>query len=376
MSETMAFMLSALAAESLLLLLVLLGFSFLRNRAARRRDRQAIKALVARVRQNKAAREQAIEKFLVEALRLSGEPLREAKATLLRAELGLLQRFAAIYKGREVDAAAAFDGDLAAALAPYHALNGGDAQVVQQHTEASADHAELDALRAENLRLSNELKINMETMSRMLNEYSAMFAGGQPGDVAPIAAAADGAEDAGAAGDVDPQAPEAGGHDDSQQPVSLEDGVVEALQPDGVEPAPPEAAAHDADQADTAPQRLSTAAGDASADESEEVATMVDDDDLFDPVAAGAETVPPDDAGAGGPSEESDDDDLFDLLAAAEAAPAAGDADSMVPSAEASRSDDDDLFDLVASVEEAAQADQDAAPADADATPLRSRSTG
>ena len=61
-------------------------------------------------------------------------------------------------------------------------------------TEAvSVEASELERLRKENARLSDELQITMETMSRMLNEYSSMFVGGEPDDAAPISAKIGGA---------------------------------------------------------------------------------------------------------------------------------------------------------------------------------------
>jgi hypothetical protein len=73
-----------------------------------------------------------------------------------------------------------------AALAPYYELEGGGIVVAQE--QADEDTSELENLRAENQRLSDELSVTMETMSRMLNEYSTMFTGGSLGQPAPIAA--------------------------------------------------------------------------------------------------------------------------------------------------------------------------------------------
>lgn len=51
------------------------------------------------------------------------------------------------------------------------------AEVPQSHDDAESEE-ELQHLREENERLSDELKVTMDTMGRMLNEYSTMFAGG------------------------------------------------------------------------------------------------------------------------------------------------------------------------------------------------------
>jgi len=173
MNDAMSMTLAALAAESLLLLLALLAASWWRTRRVRQRDAAAIRGLVSRVRQGKDAREAAIEQFLSARGGLSGEALQQAKAVLWRAETLLLQRFIHIYRQRDAAAAARFDDDVRAAVAPYQELPpaGGEGDV------GPIDVAELERLRAENQRLSHELRVTVETMSRTINEYSAMFAG-------------------------------------------------------------------------------------------------------------------------------------------------------------------------------------------------------
>lgn len=188
MSEIMVWMLAALAGELLLMLLALLAFSWFRNRAASRRDGKAIQALVTRIKNAKNDREAAIGRFLSEQMEMSGDALDQAKSAMLRSELVLLQRFAGIYRKRDAGAAAQFDIDLATALVPYQELRGNGGAVAGEPDEV--DPSELNALRAENKRLSDELSVTMGTMSRMLNEYSTMFAGGAPGESVPIAAQA------------------------------------------------------------------------------------------------------------------------------------------------------------------------------------------
>lgn len=193
MSDTMQMLSIALGGELLLLLFALLVVSWWRNRAQRKRDSAAIQALIARIKKSKAEREATIEKFLIGQMGMTGEELTQAKVGMLRAELGLLQRFAGTYRRRDAGMAARFDSDFYAALEPYHALRGRAGSADKGSAGESVDAAELEHLRAENSRLSDELKITMETMSRMLNEYSSMFAGGVPDDVAPIASLVGGA---------------------------------------------------------------------------------------------------------------------------------------------------------------------------------------
>ncbi len=191
MSEVMILMSAILAGELLLVLLVLLSYAWFRNRALRRRDTRAIRVLATRIKNTRPERETKIAQFLSEQMGISGEALEQAKTAMLRAELLLLQRFAVVYKKRDAGSAAQFDIDLMAALAPYYELEGGGIVVTQEQPDQ--DTSVLESLRAENQRLSDELSVTMETMSRMLNEYSTMFTGGSLGQPGPIAALVGGA---------------------------------------------------------------------------------------------------------------------------------------------------------------------------------------
>ena len=203
MSQTMLWVAAALAGELVLLLLVLLTVSWLRTRAARRRDVKAMQALVGRIRTAQPQREAALAEFLAGNYGLEGEALSAATAGLWGSELKMLQRFIGIYGSRDAAAAARFDADLAVAMAPYQALSGAVTIQEDHGDEPGIDPAELEALRAENKRLSDELRITMETMSRMLNEYSTMFSGAPAYEAAPIQPPA--ADPAQAAADAVPE---------------------------------------------------------------------------------------------------------------------------------------------------------------------------
>ena len=171
---------------TLLLLLVLLSAAWFRGRAARRRDERAIRLLVTRIRNSRAERETGIERFLDERMGLSGAELAQAKQAILQSELVLLKRFAEVYRGRDADAAARFDADLVSALTPYHELKADNVVVASE--SAPADNSELERLREQNRLLSDELSGNMETMSKMVREFSTMFAASS-GDAAATPAA-------------------------------------------------------------------------------------------------------------------------------------------------------------------------------------------
>ena len=203
MSDTMIMMLVMLAAELVLLLLVLLAAAWFRGRAARRRDERAIRLLVTRIRNSRAERETGIERFLDERMGLSGAELAQAKQALLQSELVLLKRFAEVYRGRDADAAARFDADLVTALTPYHELKTDNVVVASE--AAPADNSELERLREQNRLLSNELSGNMETMSKMVREFSTMFAesSGDAAAATPAATTEPSATPAAVEGDVE-----------------------------------------------------------------------------------------------------------------------------------------------------------------------------
>lgn len=165
--------LGLLGAEIVLVVLLLLLVAWLRNRAMARRDRKAVAMLIKHAREAKSQREQVINDYLM-GLGLQGESLQAGKTRILNEELRLLQRFADTYGKRDAASAAQFFIHAEAALAPYHEIG---AQGVAETAPAAGagDPNELEKLRKENARLSEELSVSMDTMSRMLSEYSTMF---------------------------------------------------------------------------------------------------------------------------------------------------------------------------------------------------------
>ncbi len=178
--KDLMFWLALAGGEVLLLAFVLLLVYWIRHTAMARRDREAIGRLISAVRAGRAEREAAIGSFLAERMGLQGAELDRTRVAMMREELGLLQRFATIYRDRDAGSAAQFHIALQSALAPWFELRGGGGA----GEVSEIDDSELEALRQENKRLSEELSVTMETMSRMLSEYSSMFAGS---DAAPEA---------------------------------------------------------------------------------------------------------------------------------------------------------------------------------------------
>ena len=168
-----------IVAEVVLVLLGGLTFFWLRSLKLRRLDRKAIQALVAKVKQKKGEREAAIRKLLSERFKLSDDLLQASSTAMLREELALYQQFANLYAKRDAGAARNFDITFEAVLAPYWSLPEQQVDVAHVQAEPSgADADELERLTRENHDLREELQVTMDTMSRMLDEYTSMFHGG------------------------------------------------------------------------------------------------------------------------------------------------------------------------------------------------------
>ena len=180
--------------EVLFVVLLVLLVSWLRNQAARRRDRKAIQALVAETKKLKDQRREQIGAFLSARFGLSGDVLARAVRGVYKAELQLIQAFANIYLHRDALAAAGFRRHVEDGVEPYWELStdglpqatessaASEAAVEPENgaevaapVEESLEDPELARLRGENVRLSEELRVTMDTMSRMLNEYSTIF---------------------------------------------------------------------------------------------------------------------------------------------------------------------------------------------------------
>lgn len=254
---------AALAGGELLLVLFLaLLISWFRNRAMRRRDRKAVRALVSQSRKRKEQRMAEIGEFLAKKYALEGEALGYAVRELHKAEMGLIQAFANTYLKRDAKAASSFIMPVEEGMAAYWGLSsGGPVQ-----GEPAEDGGEMDRLRKENQELSAELRVTMDTLSRMLNEYSTVFSkDADLGDIQVIGGETDLAEeqdaesDSGAVPDGDPLPAEAAEHqasDDGAADDASADSTDAVLQgvgdaADGMEGDGGSAAGSDGEPAET-----------------------------------------------------------------------------------------------------------------------------
>jgi hypothetical protein len=167
-----------LGGELLLMLAVALLVLLIRAARRRRRDRRAAMHLVGVVKAAVAGRRAETRALLEEPYGYSGEALAETLDTIMGAETQLYQRVISMYLRRDAAALRKLHGDVEALSAPLRGLQvPAGARAAGGGAGPSADE-EVARVRAENESLQQELQITMETMSRMLSEYSSMIGGG------------------------------------------------------------------------------------------------------------------------------------------------------------------------------------------------------
>lgn len=139
----------------------------------RNRIRKASRQLVGRIESDKATRTERLRSRLEEYYGYAGEALELAVNDLTQTELRLYQNVINSYLKQDVIAFQQSDVDVEKLVSAYQQLNmQGSVGETEQPAETSG---EIKRLEEENQRLSEELKVTMDTMGHMLNEYSSMF---------------------------------------------------------------------------------------------------------------------------------------------------------------------------------------------------------
>lgn len=197
---------------------------------ARRRDRGAVDLLVERVSAGKDARAEALRRFLQQNFDLPEERLTAQSNAILREELRLYQRLANLYLRRDAAAVADFTTALEACVEPYWRLGAepasGESPVSEREapepqtlppslvdeTELRRLESEVERLKKRSTELGEQLDLSVRHLSRLLDEYSALFDGAVPEElsgppliaaVRKVIAGTGGIESAGAAEDAE-----------------------------------------------------------------------------------------------------------------------------------------------------------------------------
>lgn len=167
--------------ELLLLSLVYVGVVNFLALSRRRRERAAIKTLVARIKEDSGRREAETRKIMEERFGLTENNLEETVRKIARHEKAFYQTLIDVFIKRDTEAVQNLCVDYEGSVDVYRSIElpaKADTQKgVTAADVADDDHMEeLILLKAENQRLTEELQVTMDTMGNMLSEYTLMFA--------------------------------------------------------------------------------------------------------------------------------------------------------------------------------------------------------
>lgn len=165
--------------ELLLLSVVYAGIVNFLALSKRRRERSAIKKLVARIKEDSDRREAETRAIMKERFGLTDEKLDKAVHKIAREEKAFYQTLIDVFLRRDTEAVQNLSVDYESSVDAYRTIEIPDRAEPAKDGEESDDRSEeLILLKAENQRLTDELQLTMNTMGNMLSEYTQMFAGG------------------------------------------------------------------------------------------------------------------------------------------------------------------------------------------------------
>ncbi|MCU7813008.1 MAG: hypothetical protein KZQ77_17525 [Candidatus Thiodiazotropha sp. (ex Notomyrtea botanica)] len=169
-----------IAGEVLVGLLVLCGVLVLFALLRKGRIRKAAQHLAERVQGDKPQRSERLKALLASHYGYEGGELEQTLHNITQAEMRLYQNIINGFLKDDQVFLQQVDVDVENLVLSYQMLKTPDGTVAEapQSHDAAESEEELQHLKEENERLSDELKVTMDTMGRMLNEYSTMFAGG------------------------------------------------------------------------------------------------------------------------------------------------------------------------------------------------------
>jgi hypothetical protein len=145
-----------------------------------RRDRAVAVLLVQRIKEDGPRRSVETKKLMQQKFGFDEDAAAEIAQKTGREEKKFYQGVINFYLRRDAVGFENLNIDFEAAVDPYRTLqppgSGGDASTGEVVAVNESD--EIRRLKIENKRLTDEVGVTMQTMSRMLDEYSSMFAGG------------------------------------------------------------------------------------------------------------------------------------------------------------------------------------------------------
>ena len=164
-----------IVAEVLVGLVILSGLLVLFALLRKGRIRKAANHLAERVQADKSNRSERLKALLADGYHLQSPLLDQTLHGIVQSEMTLYQNMLNGFLKDDQVSLQQIDVDVENLVLGYQSLGG---LVSKSGNPAEGGSEEIDHLKAENERLSEELKVTMDTMGRMLNEYSTMFADG------------------------------------------------------------------------------------------------------------------------------------------------------------------------------------------------------
>ncbi len=162
-------MIELLIATTLVSVL-LIAFAIMRKL----RDRKVAVSIINKVKEDEARRIAETKKIMLHKFGFDDERAEELAVKIGREERAFYQEVINMYLRRDANALDNLNITFEATVDPYRTLQppggGGSASL------PANDYKEMKRLKEENKRLSEEIAVTMQTMGRMLSEYSAMFA--------------------------------------------------------------------------------------------------------------------------------------------------------------------------------------------------------
>jgi len=143
------------------------------------RDRAVAKSLINKIKDDGARRKEETKKLMLKKFGFAEEEAEEIAQKSAREERKFYQNVINFYLRRDAVVFENLNIDFEGAVDPYRNLNPpGIGGSTGADIEAVDESEEIRRLKIENKRLTDEVGVTMDTMSRMLDEYSSMFAGG------------------------------------------------------------------------------------------------------------------------------------------------------------------------------------------------------
>jgi hypothetical protein len=222
-------LLALIVAEVIIGLLLLSGLLLLFTLLRKERIRKAAAHLAERVQTDKVKREQRLKALLQDRYHYKDAELEQTLHNMMQTEMLLYQNVINGFVKDDQLHLQQIDVDVENLVLSYQVLEVPESAPgsTQDSQDSGSDEA-MVKLKEENERLSEELRVTMDTMGRMLNEYSTMFGGDADTDQVAASQSSEGpAESEQEAVAIDEDGQEAIQQESLEQPASGADSMVE-----------------------------------------------------------------------------------------------------------------------------------------------------